>query len=296
MDSSIKRQTKKPNFFTRIIDGMLAIPREHKGFGKQTLMLAKDDLIKTYKGAIIGPGWAVMKPLFQLFVYWFAFTVGLRGGAGRQEMGVPYFIFLMAGFLPWCFMSDVISSGSKCIRSNRQFVNKISFPVSCIMTYTTISKFYVHIFLFSLSYIYLMIAGIMPSIYNLQLLVFAPLMFAFYLCLTWSLAPMSAFSKDFESFINTIMSGLFWLSGVCYNSYTLDSDVVRTILLFNPMTYFCNAYRKSLICNQWFFEGFKDGPAHPLWETGIFLLEFVVVIFLGMYNYNRLKKRLPDVL
>ncbi len=296
MDSSINRQTKKVSVFTKIIDGILAIPREHKGFGKQTFMLAKDDLIKTYKGAIIGPGWAVMKPLFQLFVYWFAFTVGLRGGANRQEMGVPYFIFLMAGFLPWCFMSDVISSGSKCIRSNRQFVNKISFPVSCIMTYTTISKFYVHIFLFSLSYIYLMIAGIMPSIYNLQLLIFAPVMFAFYLCLTWSLAPMSAFSKDFESFITTIMSGLFWLSGVCYNSYTLDSEVVRTILLFNPMTYFCNAYRKALICDKWFFEGFKDGPVHPLWETGIFLIEFAVIILLGIYNYNRLKKRLPDVL
>ena len=287
---------KKKGFFAKITDGLLTIPREHKGFGKQTFMLAKDDLIKTYKGAIIGPAWSVMKPLFQLFVYWFAFTVGLRGGANRQEMGVPYFVFLMVGFLPWCFMSDTISAGSKCIRSNRQFVNKLSFPVSCIMTYTTISKFYVHIFLFVLSYSYLLITGMMPSIYNLQILLFAPLMFLFYWCLTWSLAPMSAFSKDFESFITTIMSGLFWLSGVCYNSYTLDSEVVRIILLFNPMTYFCNAYRKALICDQWFFEGFKQGPAHPLWENGIFLIEFVVVVFIGIFNYVRLKKRLPDVL
>ncbi len=287
---------KKGNFFKRIIDDILAIPREHRGFGKQTFMLAKQELIKTYAGAIIGPAWAVMKPLFQLFVYWFAFTVGLKGGATRVEMGVPFFIFMMVGFLPWCFMSDTISMGSKCIRSNRQFVSKISFPVSAIMTYTTISKFYVHIFLFSLSYLYLVLAGYYPSIYNLQLFLYAPLMFAFFLCLIWSLAPMSAFSKDFESFIATIMSGLFWLSGVCFNSYTLDSKVVRTILLFNPMTYFVNGYRKALICDQWFFEGFKDGPAHPLWENGIFLLEFALVIALGIFNYNRLKRRLPDVL
>ena len=168
MNTIINHQSKKMGFFAKIKDGLLAIPREHKGFGKQTFMLAKDDLIKNYKGAIIGPAWAIMKPLFQLFVYWFAFTVGLRGGAGRQEMGVPFFIFLMVGFLPWCFMSDTISAGSKCIRSNRQFVNKISFPVSCIMTYTTISKFYVHIFLFSIGYLYLALVGIMPSIYNLR--------------------------------------------------------------------------------------------------------------------------------
>ena len=296
MNTIINHQSKKMGFFAKIKDGLLAIPREHKGFGKQTFMLAKDDLIKNYKGAIIGPAWAIMKPLFQLFVYWFAFTVGLRGGAGRQEMGVPFFIFLMVGFLPWCFMSDTISAGSKCIRSNIQFVNKISFPVSCIMTYTTISKFYVHIFLFSIGYLYLALVGIMPSIYNLQLLIYAPLMFAFFLCLTWSLAPMSAFSKDFESFVTTIMSGLFWLSGVGYNSYTIDSEIVRTILLFNPMTFFCNGYRKAMICDKWFFEGFDQGPVHPLWENAIFLAEFVFVIFIGIFNYNRLKKRLPDVL
>ncbi|MBQ3928510.1 MAG: ABC transporter permease [Clostridia bacterium] len=296
MNISVNTKIKKPSIWARMKEGLLTIPREHKGFGKQTLMLAKDDLINTYKGAIIGPGWAVMKPLFQLFVYWFAFTVGLRGGATRQEMGVPFFIFLMVGFLPWCFMSDVISAGSKCIRSNRQFVNKISFPVSCIMTYTTLSKIYVHFFLFSLSYLYLVLAGYMPSIYNLQLLIYAPLMFLFFWGLTWSLAPMSAFSKDFESFITTIMSGLFWLSGATYNSYNLDSEAVRTILLFNPMTFFCKGYRKSLICQHWFYEGFKGGPAHPLWENGIFLLELAAVLILGIFNYARLKKRLPDVL
>ncbi len=286
----------KRGFFKRIGEDIAAIPKEHHGFMKQTFMLAKQELLKTYKGAIIGPAWAVMKPLFQLFVYWFAFTVGLRGGSSRIEMGVPFFIFMMVGFLPWCFMSDTISAGSKCIRSNRQFVNKLSFPVSSIMTYTTISKFYVHFFLFSLAFLYLVVNGYYPTIYTLQLLVYAPLMFFFFLALTWSLAPMSAFSKDFESFITTIMSGLFWLSGVCFNSYTLDSHTVRTILLFNPMTFFVNGYRKALICNQWFFDGFKDGPAHPLWELGIFGIEFILVIALGIFNYNRLKKRLPDVL
>ena len=81
MNTIINHQSKKMGFFAKIKDGLLAIPREHKGFGKQTFMLAKDDLIKNYKGAIIGPAWAIMKPLFQLFVYWFAFTVGLRAGA-----------------------------------------------------------------------------------------------------------------------------------------------------------------------------------------------------------------------
>ena len=292
MNGSTTNREKNGLFKNKVWDAMAAIQREHRGFGKQVFMLAKNDLIKTYKGAVIGPFWAVMKPLFQLFVYWFAFSVGLRGGSDRLEHGIGFFVFIMVGCLPWTFMSEAISKGSKCIRSNKQFVNKISFPVSAIMTYTTLSKFYVQLFLFSLVYFYISITGFTPSIYNLQMLIYMPMMFVFFLALVWSLAPMSAFSKDFESLINTIMSGLFWLSGVCFDSYTVDNDVVRYILLFNPMTYFCNGYRKALLYHQWYFEGFY----RPDYENLIFVAEFILVVLLGFFNYNRLKRRLPDVL
>ncbi len=306
-DLVFDKRSKAARFFGGIKDALLQIPREHKGFGKQTIMLAKEDLLKTYKGAVIGPLWALVKPVFQLFVYWFAFSI-LRGSSNK-EMGVEYFLFIMSGFVPWFFMSDCIGRGSRSIADNRQFVNKVSFPVSVIMTYTTISKFYVHIFLLSLSYLYITIfGGIQPSIYNIQLLFLAPLMFFFFLALTWSLAPMSAFSKDYLNFINTIMSGLFWLSAIGYDSYTLKNDVIRNILMCNPLAYFVNAYRKALICQCWIWEApnypakqakqmLKDGiHLHPLWENLILVLEFALVIGIGIYNYNRLRKELPDVL
>lgn len=293
MSTEMRISAKKEGIFKRMGIAVMQIPLEHRGFGKQIFMLAKDDLIKTYKGAVIGPFWAVMKPLFQLFVYWFAFTIGMNGGPrGAVYETIPFFVFAMVGFLPWCFMSDCVSRGSRCIRDNRQFVNKISFPVSAITTYTTLSKFYVHIFLFFLAYIYLLCAGFMPNIYQLQVIGYSGVMFIFFWALTWSLAPMCAFSKDLESFITTIMSGLFWLSGVCFDSYHINNDFFRKALLFNPMTYFSNGYRKALIYNQWFYEGFY----HPDYENLIFIAEFVLVLILGVFNYNRLRKRLPDVL
>ena len=290
MNTEIHVSSQKRGFFRRIGDDLAQIPREHKSFGKQIFMLARNDLIKTYKGAVIGPFWAVMKPLFQLFVYWFAFEIAI--GRSPINGNIPFFVFAMVGFLPWCFMSDCVSRGSKCIRADRQFVNKISFPVSTITTYTTVSKFYVHIFLFVLAYIYLLFSGFTPNIYHIQIIGYSGLMFLFFWALTWSLAPMCAFSKDLESFITTIMSGLFWLSGVCFDSYNIKNVTIKKVLLFNPMTYFCNGYRKALIYDQWFYEGgFKPG-----YENLIFIVEFVFVIFLGVWNYNRLRRELPDVL
>ena len=66
-NTAVKNQNKPKGFFGRVKDAIIQIPKEHIGFGRQTFMLAKEDLIKTYKGAVIGPLWAVMKPLFQLF-------------------------------------------------------------------------------------------------------------------------------------------------------------------------------------------------------------------------------------
>ena len=226
---------------------MFQIFKEHQGFGKQIMLLAKNELIKKYKGAVIGPLWSVVKPLFTLFVYWFAFEVGLKS-AGNVKVIFPElgkaggtfeysrFLFMLIGFIPWFFINESIVQGAKSIRENRQFVNKVSFPVSTIMTYTSVARLYVHIFLLGLMYLYVTFvggtyklpgmekaveSGIAPSIYNLQIFFYMPLMFIFFLVLSWSTAPMSAFSRDFENMIVSVMSGIFWLSGIIYDSYLL---------------------------------------------------------------------------
>lgn len=274
---------------------MVSIYKEHRHFGRQILLLAKNELIKTYKGAVIGPLWSIVKPLFTLFVYWFAFEIGLRGMGDikvlihGQTVGFEKFIFLMVGFVPWFFINDSILFGSKSIRANRHFVTKVSFPVSTIMTYTLLSKFFVHIFLTGLMYIYLMFqSGFGASIYNLQFFLYCPLMFIFFLALSWSTAPMSAFSVDFENMIKSIMAGIFWLSGIVYNSYSMPNDLLNKIMLLNPINFFVNGYRNTFIYNRWFFE-------NPL-ELSIFLVEMVVIIALGIFNYKRLRTRMADVL
>ena len=297
---------------------MFQIFKEHKGFGKQILLLAKNELIKKYKGAVIGPLWSVVKPLFTLFVYWFAFEIGLKS-AGNVKVIFPElgssggvfeysrFLFMLIGFIPWFFINESIVQGAKSIRENRQFVNKVSFPVSTIMTYTSVARLYVHIFLLGLMYLYItfiggtiklpggeaITSGITPSIYNIQILFYMPLMFIFFLVLSWSTAPMAAFSRDFENMIVSIMSGIFWLSGVIYDSYLLTgknppASWIRHIMLFNPINFFANGYRNCFLYNRWFWE-YKT-------ELYIFLIEFAVLIVLGIFNYNRLRKRLPDVL
>lgn len=272
---------------------MFEIFKEHKGFGKQIFLLAKDELIKTYKGAVIGPLWAFVKPAFTIFVYWFAFSAGIKqlkslniNLGGPDPFTIDFFTFMFVGIIPWFFIQDSITQGAKTLRVNRQFITKVKFPVSTILTYTAISRLFVHVLLVAVMYIYICFA-VGPSWYNLQFFLYCPLMFIFFVALSWSTAPMSAFSKDFESLIVSIMSGIFWLSGIMYDSYGFD-EPLKTVMLFNPINFFVNGYRNCFLYNRPFFE-YKT-------ELVIFLAEFLAVFFLGIYNYNRLRKKLPDVL
>ena len=277
-----------------------SIFKEHKGFGKQIILLAKNELIKTYKGAVIGPFWAVVKPAFTVFVYWFAFSMGIKKlrdvgvnlGDPNHLFNINFFTFMFVGIIPWFFIQEQIIQGSKCLRTNRQFITKVKFPVSTILTYTGLSRFFVQIFLVVILYGYIIFyrvsGGNDPfSWYDLQIFFYCPLLFYFFLALSWSTAPMSAFSKDFESLIVSVMSGIFWLSGIMHDSYGFSGGL-KWAMLANPINFFANGYRNCFLYNRGFWV-YKT-------ELVIFFAELIGVTLLGIYNYNRLRKTLPDVL
>ena len=278
-----------------------SILKEHKGFGKQIFLLAKNELIKTYKGAVIGPGWAVVKPAFTVFVYWFAFSVGIKAlksvkvhlnGMEHAAFSLDFFTFMFVGIIPWFFIQDSIIQGAKTLRTNRQFITKVKFPVSTILTYTGLSRLFVHLFLVVILYAYVIfnrVSNGQPPCdwYDLQFFFYCPLLFFFFLALSWSTAPMSAFSKDFESLIVSIMSGVFWLSGIMYDSYSFTGGL-KWAMLANPINFFANGYRNTFLYHRGFWV-YKT-------ELVIFMAELIGVTLLGIFNYNRLRKKLPDVL
>ena len=127
---------------------IVEILKDHIQYRQQIFKLAKADLIKTYRGAALGWAWAIIKPAVTIFVYWFAFSIGLR--AGKDVNGYPFFLWLISGVVPWFYMSDMLTGGTESIRKYSYLVTKMKFPVSTIPTFVSISKFMVHIILLTI--------------------------------------------------------------------------------------------------------------------------------------------------
>ena len=101
----IKIEGKKFDWF-----GLTQILKEHKGKLRQIRMLSVNELKKKYKGAALGPLWALIKPTFTLFILWFAFEIGLKRNGGVHFINGKYtqFVFMLTGYVPWFYISECI--------------------------------------------------------------------------------------------------------------------------------------------------------------------------------------------
>ena len=269
-----------------MIETIKTITQDHFLYKDQIKMLARSDLIKTYRGAALGWAWAIIKPMVTLFVFWFAFSIGLR--AGKPIEGYPYFLWLVAGFLPWFYMQELITGGAACIRKYSALVTKMKFPISIIPTYYNISHLYTHLALLGITVVLFMLFGYMPDLYLLQIPIYMFIMFLFFS--VWSLLAgmLSAISKDFENLVKALSSAIFWMSGIIYNVEDIETTWIRVLLKFNPVTVISSGYRRSFIYKKWF------------WQDKVsivcFTITFIIFLVLALRAYKKLRKEIPDVL
>jgi teichoic acid transport system permease protein len=262
------------------------IIHEHKEYRRQIFQLAAADLLKTYRGSALGWMWAIIKPSVTIFVYWFAFAIGLR--ASSTVNNFPFSLWLISGILPWFYISEMLTQGSTTLKRYDYLVTKIRFPVSTISTFVSLSKLYVHIALAMLVVVIFIAFGYPVDIYFLQLPLYMAAMFLFFT--VWSLfaAPLSAISKDFSNVVSSFVMALFWMSGVMWDINTIRSPWLVRLLMFNPVTFIATGYRNVFIYKRWFFE--------DRFALLAFAISLLAMTALSLFTYHRLRRDIADVL
>lgn len=271
------------------MDIVREIVSDHINCRKQIWQLAVSDIIKTYRGAAFGWAWAIIRPAFTIFVFWFTFEIGLRHRDAIN--GYPFFLWLIAGFVPWFFMRDTITNGAGSIRKYRYLVQRIKYPVDTIPTFICLADLLQNIGLFILMVIIFAAFGFMPDKYYLQIPIYYIMAFIFFSF--WSLfsGMLSALSQDFLNLVKSVVTALFWMSGIIYNPETIRSHTVGIILKYNPITIISSGFRNTFIYHRWFWE---DAKQLEMFRN--FWIVSIIMLLLALWAYKRLKKEIPDVL
>ena len=261
------------------------ILKDHIDYRKQLVKLAKSD-VKKANGGVLGMGWALIRPAILIFVFWFAFSFGLRQGGDVE--GYPFFLWLIAGMIPWFYMRDMITGGAGAIRRYKFLVTKIKFPTSTIPTFVSMGNLAVHCGLLVIVMAIFVGFGYMPTIYYLQIPFYMLLMFLFFTAWGLFAGVIAAISRDFLNLVKSLVQALFWMSGILYDAASIEQEWIRSILLFNPITIVVNGYRNSFIYHRWFWED---------WQQLVnFAIVYAVMGLLAVWAYRKLRKDIPDVL
>jgi teichoic acid transport system permease protein len=265
---------------------MRNIVKEHISFRRQLFTLIKLDLSKAYKGSALGWLWAFVQPLLLLFVYWFVLHFGLRAQVTFDR--ISSLSWLMVGIIPWLFMSDILNKGTSSMRTYKYLVTKMKFPVSVIPTFVGLARFIVHLFLLALTLAYIGFYGEGFQLTWLQLPLYMIAILVFFNA--WSLfaAPLAVISKDFENTVKAATRILFWVSAILWNVHFMHIKWIKDALMFNPISFFVEGYRNSILYGKWFYED----PKQLIIFGGIFIL----VIILAIVTYRRSRKELADLL
>jgi len=264
----------------------LDVLKEHADYRTQILQLAAVDMVKTYRGSALGWLWAVIKPSVTIFVYWFAFSVGLR--AAGAVNGFPFFLWLVAGIVPWFYMQEMLTQGSTTLKRYDYLVTKIRFPVSTISTFVSLSKLYVHTALLMIVVVLFILFGYPVDIYFLQLPVYIVLMFMFFTLWSMFASLLSAMSKDFANVVNSFVTAVFWVSGIMWDVNSINNPLLAKLLLFNPVTFIATGYRNVFIYKRWFFQ--------DTFALFAFAVMLAGMAGLALYTFHRLRRDIADVL
>lgn len=251
--------------------------------------LAKNDFKKKFAGSYFGILWAFVSPVVTICVYWFVFTVGMRGAANDVN-GFPYVLWMIAGLIPWFLFSEILTSGTNVLIEYTYLVKKIVFNISILPVMKIMTATVIHLFFVVLMIVIFVCSGHFPTIYMLQI--------PYYMIATWILSAalvfitsaIVVFFKDLTQVVTIFLQVFIWITPIMWQDTAMlaSHPTIAFIIRLNPMYYIVYGYRDAMINHVWFWE-------KP--EMTIYFWVVTVLLFLlGSSVFKRLKPHFADVI
>jgi ABC-type polysaccharide/polyol phosphate export permease len=263
--------------------GLAATLREQVRSRRMVWSLAKSDFRNKYVGSYFGFLWEVVQPLALIFVFWFVFGFALKQHAPGGGEFLPW---LVVGLIPWFLFSDAWTTASNSFIQYSFLVKKMVFRTELLPTVKIVSALFTSI-IFHIILVIVLLSD--PSGINwmsLGVVYFLFCVIILTLGLSYLTSSIMVFFKDTRQIIGIILLFGMYLTPILWDPSIVGSDI-RWIMDLNPMNYVVEGYRSCLLGGSFNLD--------PL-ATGIFWAMTLIILYLGVTVYARLRPHFSDVL
>lgn len=246
--------------------------------------LSKSDFKMRYAGSNLGVVWAFVQPVVTIIIYVFVFQVGFKSVPVEN---VPYVLWLVAGIVPWFFLSEALLNATNSLLEYSYLVKKVVFKINILPMVKIMSAIYVHAFFVVIAIAMYIINGIPLTIYAVQLVYYSLCTTVLVLGLSYITSSIVLFFRDLSQIVNILLQFGMWLTPIMW-SITMMGPKLGMLMKLNPMYYVTDGYRDALYNGVWFWE--KTGQTMYFWILAVLLL------LVGSTVFKKLEKHFADVL
>lgn len=248
-------------------------------------MFVKKDFSLIYKQTILGPLWIFLNPFITTVIY----TIVFGNIANLSTDGIPKLLFYMTGNALWSFFATCINKTANTFRDNANVFGKVYFPRLTKPIATVISSgidFCIQMLMFLVFWVYYIVRGqVHPNyVYILGLPLLLIVMGGMALGCGIIVSSLTTKYRDLSIVVTFGVSLWMYATPVVYPLSIADSEIMRTVLLFNPVTQIMELFRYMML---------GEGQISILGI--VWSLVFTAIVMLGgILLFNRVEKTFMD--
>lgn len=256
-------------------------------------LFVKRDFTSMYKQTILGPAWAIIRPLLTTVVFTIVFgsMAKLTTADVEGDYIVPGFLFYMSGNICWSYFSSTLAATSNTFLANRGIMGKVYYPrlVAPIATaFSNLISFGIQLIMFLAFWLFYLIKG-GTSIRPTPMLLMCLLCIVQLMILSTGFGIIiSSFTTKYRDLAMLVGFGLqLWQYG-CPVAYGLQlvPEKYMAIYMLNPVTPILTTFRYAV-----FGFGFFN-IANYLIGWGI----SIVVFLIGLILFSRIERTFMDTI
>jgi len=233
-----------------------------------------------YKASILGFSWIIIYPLVVAVMLNVVFGIFVK----VPTENVPYFLFILSGFLFWNFFQQSIMYAKDSLIWNRDLVIKSSFqknslPLSYVLA--RIPDFFVNFIIFL---IFFMASG-RPLQLNFLYVFFLFIPLAFFAAgISLISSITNAIFRDFGRIVDLLFMIMFYISPIVYADSIIPQRY-KAIILVNPLSLCIIVARNILFKNQFSIDLFI-----------LALVEGLIMFIIGFIFFKKMERKVADLI
>lgn len=249
------------------------------------ILFTKRNFTVTYKQTILGPAWLFINPIISSLIYCFIFG----GIANMSTDGIPQILFYMSGNAIWTLFSTCLVKNATTFTANANVFGKVYFPRLTIPISNVLSaiiQFGIQMILVLVLLVFYCAKGVVQPNWRTWLLLPVLLIQLGMMGMGCGIiiSSMTTKYRDLSILVTFGIQLWMYITPVVYPLSQADNELLKTVLLINPVTAPIEMFRYSFL---------GQGMIEPMYYIWSWTFTVLVMIF-GIMIFNKIEKTFMD--